>query len=93
VNSKELCPPSTKHKVVLIGDSNTKGYVHKLESLLNNNYELYSIIKPGATTNELKETATEEVSRLSCNDVMCVFAHSYPETKKKKKIEFSFTVH
>src|SRR5215510_10902096 len=54
VNSRELCPPSKKHKVVLIGDSNTRGYVHKLESLLNNNCELYSVIKPGATTNELK---------------------------------------
>jgi len=57
---------------VLIGDSNIRGYVHKLESLLNNNYELYSIIKPGATTNELKETAKEEVSRLSRNDVILI---------------------
>jgi len=46
--------------------------VHKLESLLNNNYELYGVIKPGATTNELKETAKEEVSRLSCNDVILI---------------------
>ena len=63
---------SKKHKVVLIGDSNIRGYVHKLECLLNNNYELYSIIKPGATTNELKETAKEEVSRLSRNDVILI---------------------
>jgi len=72
VNSRELCSPPKNHKVVIIGDSNTRGYVHKLESLLNNNYELYSIIKPGATTNELKETAKEEVSRLSCNDVILI---------------------
>jgi hypothetical protein len=30
VNSKELCSPSKKHKIVLIGDSDTRGYVHKL---------------------------------------------------------------
>src|SRR5215510_12900871 len=72
VNSRELFPPSKKQKVVLIGDSNTRGYVHKLESLLNNIYELYGVIKPGATTNELKETAKEEVSRLSCNDVILI---------------------
>ena len=35
VNSRELCPPSKKHKVMTFGDSNTIGYVHKLESLLN----------------------------------------------------------
>jgi len=71
-NSVELRPLSKKHKVMLIGDSNTRGYVHKLEYLQNNNYELYSIIKPGATTNELKETVKEEVSRLSCNDVILI---------------------
>jgi hypothetical protein len=59
VNSREICSPSKKRKVVLIGHSNTRGYVHKLKSLLNNNYELYSVIKPVATTNELKETAKE----------------------------------
>ena len=58
--------------VVLIGDSSIRAYVQKLESLLNNNYELQSIIKPGATTNELKETAKEEVSRLSRNDVILI---------------------
>jgi len=57
---------------VLIGGSNTRGYVHKLESLLTSNYELYSVIKPGATTSELKETAKEEVSRLSRNDVILI---------------------
>jgi len=44
VNSRGSCPPSKTHKVVLNGDSNIRGYVHKLESLLNINYELYSII-------------------------------------------------
>jgi hypothetical protein len=72
VNSRELSSPSTKHKVVLISDSNTRGYVHKLKSLLNNGYELYSVIKPGATTNQLKETAKEEISRLSFNDVILI---------------------
>jgi hypothetical protein len=33
---------------------------------------LYSVIKPGATTIELKETAKEETSRLSCNDVILI---------------------
>ena len=72
VNSRELGSPSEKHKVVLIGDSNIRGYVNKLKSLLNNNYELYSVIKPGATTNELKKTAKEEIGRLSCKDVILI---------------------
>jgi len=43
-----------------------------LKHLLNKNNELYSVIKPGATTNELKETAREEISRLSRNDVILI---------------------
>ena len=46
--------------------------MHKLESLLTSNHKLYSVIKPSATTNELKETAKEEVCRLSRNDVILI---------------------
>jgi hypothetical protein len=89
VNSRELGPPSEKHKVVLIGDSNIRGYVHKLKSLLNNNYELYSVIKPGATTNELKQTAREEIDRLSSKDVILI---SYG-TNDYEVNDFSLTRH
>ena len=41
--------------------------MHNLKPLLKNNYELYSVIKPAATTNELKETAREEI-----NDVILI---------------------
>lgn len=63
---------SKKHKVVLIGDSNIKGCVFNLKSLLNNSYELYIVIKPGATTFELKESAKEEIDRLSYDDVIII---------------------
>ena len=46
--------------------------MHTLQPLLKNNYELYSVIKPSATTNELQKTAREEISRLSCNDVILI---------------------
>ena len=39
---------------------------------MKNNYELYSVFKPGATTNELKETAIEEINRFTCNDVILI---------------------
>jgi len=35
--------PSTQHRIVLIGDSNMRGYVSSLEPLLNNNYNSYSV--------------------------------------------------
>jgi hypothetical protein len=72
VNNREVGSILTKHKIVPIGDSHIRGYVHKLKPLLNSNYELYSVTKPGATTNELQKTAREEISRLSCNDVILI---------------------
>ena len=72
MNNRKVNSPLTKHKIVLIGDSNIRGHVHNLKPLLKNNYELYSVFKPGATTNELKETAIEEINRFTCNDVILI---------------------
>jgi len=54
--------PSTKHRIVLIGDSNMRGYVSSLEPLLTSNYNLYSVMKPGSGTNELEKSANETVT-------------------------------
>ena len=62
---------SKKHKVILNGDSNIREYVYNLKPLLNNSYELYSVIKPGAST-ELKDSAKEEISQLSYDDVIVI---------------------
>ena len=43
VYNKEKCSLSTKHRIMLIGDSNIKGYVCNLKLLLSSNYELYSV--------------------------------------------------
>ncbi len=43
--------------------------MYNLKSLLNNSYELYSVIKPGAST-ELKDSAKD--SQLSYDDVIVI---------------------
>ena len=48
-----------KYRIILIDDSNIKGCVCDLKPLLSSNYELYSVVKPGSTTIELKETAKQ----------------------------------
>ena len=40
---------------------------------LSSNYELHSVVKPGSTTNELKETAKKkEISQLSYDDLIVI---------------------
>ena len=61
-----------KHRIIVIGDSNIRGYRCNLNSLLSNNYKLYSLAKPGSNSNELHQTAKEELSQLSNNDAIVV---------------------
>ena len=37
MNNRKVNSPLTKHKIVLIGDSNIRGYVQNLKPLLKNN--------------------------------------------------------
>jgi hypothetical protein len=61
-----------KHRVILIGDSHLRGYGCSLTSLLSKNYELYSIIKPGANSNELNNSAKEVIGKLSHDDLIII---------------------
>jgi len=62
--NKDKYALSKKHRIILIVDSNNKGYVCNLKTLLINNNELYSVVKPGSSTSELNELAKEEDSQL-----------------------------
>ena len=69
VHNKKV-PNSKKHRIILIGDSNIKGHASNLKSILSNNYEFYSITKPGSTTTELKESAKKDIRQLSHDGVI-----------------------
>ena len=70
--NKEKHGLSKKQRIILIGDSNIKDYVYNLKTFLSNNYELYSVVRPGSSTRELKVSAKEEVSHLSHNDLIVI---------------------
>ena len=70
---------SIKHKIVLIGDSHLRGYADSLKHQLNSKCDIYSVVKPGSGTSELKETATEVIRHLSQEDclLVCSGANDY----------------
>jgi hypothetical protein len=83
-----------KHRIILIGDSNMRGYVSSLEPLLNSNYNLYSIVKPGSGTNELEKTANEAISHLTHHDmiILCYGTNEFDQQNlKNPKKKFSCT--
>jgi hypothetical protein len=81
-----------KHRIILIGDSNMKGYVCLLEPLLNSNYNLYSVVKPRSITNELEKTANEVISHLTHDDmiILCYGTNDFDQ-RNLKNLEMKFS--
>ena len=69
VHNKMKHPLSRKHRIIFVGDSHVRGYVSTLKPLLNSNYDLYSVVKPGSGSSELKESAKEVIRQLSHDDL------------------------
>jgi hypothetical protein len=67
-----------KHKIVLVGDSYTRGYVSTLNPILNSSYDLYCMVKPGSGISELFESA-KGVSQLSHDNliILCSSNNDY----------------
>jgi hypothetical protein len=71
-SNSDIAALSNKHKVILVGDSHIRGYGGNLTSLLSKNYEIYSVVKPGSNSYELKASAKEEINCLSYNDIVVI---------------------
>jgi len=87
--------PSMEHKIILIGDSNMRGYISTLQTLLDNNYKLYSIVKPGSDSNELLNTAKETSKKLTQKDiiVLCYGTNDFNQRNSGKKLPQYFSEH
>jgi hypothetical protein len=64
--NKDKYALSEKQRITLIADSNIKGYMCNLKKTFqSNNYELYSVVKPGSSTSEINESAKEGQSTIT----------------------------
>ena len=83
-----------EYNLILIGDSNIRGYASTLKPLLNSNYNLYSVVKPGSGTNELKRSANEAISQLTHDDmiILCYGINDLDlKNQKNSKKKFACT--
>ena len=63
---------SNKHRIILVGDSHVEGFASSLKSILHSDYDLFSVVKPGSSSNELKESAKEITRQLSHEDLIVI---------------------
>jgi len=62
--------PQRVHKVLLIGDSHTRGLAGEVKSRLNDEYEVIGNTNPGTAMEALKESATSKIRHLTKDDIV-----------------------
>ena len=74
VHNKVKHSPSNKHtrRVLLVGDNHIRGYASALQPLLNTAFDIYSVVKPGSSSKELKNSAKEVIKQLSYDDLIVI---------------------
>ena len=62
-----------QHKVVILGDSHTRGCATEVKHLLNNKYEVLGFVNSGSEMEFIKDTARVKLHQLTKNDVVVVW--------------------
>ena len=70
--NKSAKPSNITRKLVLSGDSHIKGSAVALQSVLDSEYEILSVVKPGSNSNTLKDSIIGTVKQLSKDDVLVI---------------------
>ena len=73
----------SKKKIVIIGDSHSRGYATNLKHQLKDKFQIVGYVKPGASTIEIVETAKSDIRDLKKDDVIIVFGGSNDIGKNK----------
>jgi hypothetical protein len=73
VNSKSTSSESSKHNILLIGDSHLRGYSENINLHLNDQFQVTGYIKPGADTKTILEQVTKDIENLLAKDfiILC----------------------
>jgi len=63
----------TTHKVLIIGDSHARNCADLLQDNLSTDFKVTSFVKPGASMNEIVNTARNEIKTLQSDDLIVVW--------------------
>ena len=71
-NNRNSHSSNKKHKIICIGDSHIRGFTNMIKNLVSNNFEFYSVLKPGSSSSQLLETARQEIMKLNHDDILII---------------------
>jgi hypothetical protein len=67
---KSSSQQNREHKIIIIGDSHARGAASNVKHNLKNNYRSSGFVRPGANTDTLISSVTEDIKHLMNNDIM-----------------------
>jgi hypothetical protein len=72
----ELSPLKNECKLLLIGDSHARGCPVKVKNMINDEFEVCGLVKPGSSASNLTKSINNEVMNLSKNDTLVFWGGS-----------------
>jgi trans-2-enoyl-CoA reductase len=74
LNNEAKYTKRSKHKVLVMGDSHSRGCAAKILASLDTRFDVCGVMKPGLNTESLTETAKGEVGKLTMNDFLIIWS-------------------
>ena len=74
------------HKVVIIGDSHSRGLAKEVQHHLDKNFEVIGFVKPGAGTEKIVKSGMSDIANLTKSDVVVFCGGSHEVNKNMAKI-------
>jgi hypothetical protein len=74
------------HKVVIIGDSHSRGMAKEVQHQLNKNFEVIGYVNPGSGAEEIVNSAMSDIVNLSKSDVVVFCGGSNDVSKNKARV-------
>jgi hypothetical protein len=76
MNHKKGLLEKKQHKVIILGDSHTRGCATKVTYLLNNDFEVLRFVNPGSGMKFIKDTARVKLQQLTKKDLVVLWGGS-----------------
>ena len=70
MDSKEKVLKKKQHKVIIVGNSRARGCAAEVSHLLNNDFEVFGFVNPGAGMKYVKDTSRAKLQQLTKKDVV-----------------------
>ena len=79
---------SKKRKIIFVGDNHVRGFANVVKNLVSNNFEIYSVLKPGSSSCHLNEIASQEIEKLNWDDFLIICSGTNNLATNKSTLAF-----